>query len=113
MNFLASLLLIIFCLSVSVIEPRIEFEHIPNRAANPQFKFNNLPSPSSTDAATKAKLTIIDGVLDGGSGQLGALTDGVLPKNEDDPGGNLYFNAGSMGGRFLMDFQTPIDIAEV
>jgi hypothetical protein len=105
---------IIVCLFAPIfVESRIEFEHIPNRAADPKFKFKNLPSPSSTDAATKAKLTIIDGVLDGGSGQLSALTDGLLPQNEDDPGGNLYFNAGTMGGRFLMDFQEPIDVAQV
>jgi hypothetical protein len=108
------LLSIILCLLAPIFaESRVEFEHIPNRAADPKFKFKNLPSPSSTDAATKAKLTIIDGVLDGGSGQLSVLTDGLLPQNEDDPGGNLYFNAGTMGGRFLMDFQEPIDVAQV
>ena len=107
-------LFIILCLlSPSFFDSRVEFEHIPNHSADPKFKFKNLPSPRSDDAATKAKLTMIDGVLDGGSGQLSALTDGLLPKNEDDPGGNLYFSAGSMGGRFLMDFQAPIDIAEI
>jgi len=112
--FTTNVLLILLCLSVfSALEPRIEFEHIANRAADSNFKFKDLPSPSKDDAATNAKLTLIDGVLDGGSGELSALTDGLLPVKADDPGGNLYFNAGSMGGRFLMDFETPIDIAQV
>jgi hypothetical protein len=112
--FTTKVLLILLCLSVlSAFEPRIEFEHISNRAASPNFKFQNLPSPRKDDAATRAKLTLIDGVLDGGSGELSALTDGLLPARADDPGGNLYFNAGSMGGRFLMDFETRIDVAQV
>jgi hypothetical protein len=56
---------------------------------------------------------MVDGVLDGGSGELSALTDGVVPTNSDDPGANFYFRAGSMGGRFRMDFGKSTDIAQV
>jgi hypothetical protein len=41
------------------------------------------------------------------------LIDGRLPTNEDDPGANVYFNAGSSGGRFRMDLGEAIDIAQV
>jgi hypothetical protein len=92
---------------------KIDFEHNSNELATPEFKFKRLPVPRKDDAASRAMLTMIDGQLDGGSGDLRALTDGVVPNNEDDPGANLYFRAGSMGGRFRMDFGKSIDIVQV
>jgi hypothetical protein len=91
----------------------VVFDHNPNNTANREFKFKNLPSPSKDDAATHAKLTLIDGDLDGGSAELAALTDGRLPRDEDEPGSNVYFRAGSSGGRFRMDFGSSIKIAQV
>lgn len=91
----------------------VVFDHNPNSTANRDFKFKNIPSPSKTDAATQAKLTLIDGDLDGGSAELAALTDGRLPSDEDEPGSNVYFRAGSSGGRFRMDFGSVINIAQV
>lgn len=85
----------------------------PNASANREFKFKNVPSPVADDAATNAKLTLIDASLDNGSAELNALIDGRLPTNEDDPGANVYFNAGSSGGRFRMDLGQAIDIAQV
>jgi hypothetical protein len=108
------MLINLFCLLAFLFfDTRIDFEHNSNRSATRDFKFQRLPSPSKTDAATKATLTMIDGVIDSGSGELSALTDGVVPTNDDDPGANLYFRAGSMGGRFRMDFGRSIDIAQV
>jgi hypothetical protein len=106
------LILALFC-ALPVFKTQIEFEHNPNRLANRNFKFERLPSPSKDDAARTAKLTLIDGVLDGGSADLNALTDGLLPANADDPGANFYFNVGSMGGRFRMDFGSPISISQI
>ena len=54
----------------------VVFDHNPNSTANREFKFKNIASPSKDDAATHAKLTLIDGELDGGSAELAALTDG-------------------------------------
>ena len=85
----------------------------PNATANRDFKFKNAPSPVANDAAANAKLTLIDGNLDSGSAELNALIDGRLPTNEDDPGANVYFNAGSSGGRFRMDLGQAIEIAQV
>ncbi len=92
---------------------KVSFDRNSSRDATSAFKFTNVPSPSADDAATKAKLTLIDGVMDGGSGDLHALIDGRLPKDEDDPGGNFYFRAGSFGGRFRMDLGAVIDVASV
>jgi hypothetical protein len=91
--------------TATFIDPKVEVEHNPNRTASRNFKFNNIPSPKKDDAAAKAILTLIDGPVDGGSAELGALVDGLLPTNEDDPGANVYFRAGSMGGRFRMDLK--------
>jgi len=105
----AAAILLLFLL----VDPRIVFEHNSNSVANREFKFKNVASPSKDDAASRAKLTLIDGDLDGGSAELAALTDGRLPRDEDEPGSNVYFRAGSSGGRFRMDFGSAIDIAQV
>ena len=96
-----------------LLTPGIVSDHNSNSLANRDFKFPRVPSPSKDDAAAHAKLTLIDGDLDGGSAELTALTDGRLPRDEDEPGSNVYFRAGSSGGRFRMDFGTAIEIAQV
>ncbi|HKS08290.1 MAG TPA: hypothetical protein VJS13_02015 [Pyrinomonadaceae bacterium] len=85
----------------------------PNATAKREFKFQNVPSPVANDAASTARLTLIDGNLDNGSAELNALIDGRLPTDEDEPGANVYFNAGSSGGRFRMDLGHVIEIAQV
>ena len=102
------LLLILF-----LIDAKVTFDHNPNSIASREFKFKNIASPAKDDAATTAKLTLIDGDLDQGAAELSALVDGRLPADEDEPGANVYFRAGSSGGRFRMDFTTSIEIAQV
>jgi len=92
---------------------KVTFDRNPNSTATREFKFKNIASPAKDDAATNAKLTLIGGDLDQGSAELAALVDGLLPHDEDEPGSNVYFRAGSSGGRFRMDFTTPIEIAQV
>lgn len=94
-------------------DTRVVFDHNPNNTANREFKFKTLPSPAKDDAAATAKLTLIDGDLDAGGAELSALIDGRLPTDEDEPGANVFFRAGSSGGRFRMDFTAPVDIAQV
>ena len=100
-------------LLILLVNPGIVFDHNPNNTANREFKFKNLPSPSKDDAATRAKLTLIDGELEEGSAELAALTDGRVPRDEDEPGANVFFRSGTSGGRFRMDFGSPIEIAQV
>jgi len=107
------LILTLGALALAVFEPRVQIDHNLNRVANGIFKFEHLPSPSKDDAAAKAKLTLIDGTIDPNSADLGALTDGLLPTDQDDPSRNLFFNSGSMGGRFRMDFGEPLDVVQV
>ena len=103
-----TLLMILLLPDVSV-----TFDHNTNDAANRDFKFKRLASPVKDDAAANAKLTLIDGELDAGAAELAALTDGRLPRDEDEPGSNVYFRAGSSGGRFRMDFGSAIEITSV
>jgi hypothetical protein len=77
------------------------------------FKFKSVPPPARDDAASRAKLTLVDGQLDSGSADLGALIDGSLPTAEDEPGANLFFRAGSMGGRLLIDLGDVIEVGQI
>lgn len=104
---------ILLLVVLAFFDARVMFEHKPNSVASREFKFSNIASPSKDDAATNAKLTMIDGDLDGSSGSLATLVDGRVPQDEDEPGGNVFFRAGSTGGRFRMDFTTPIEIARI
>ena len=103
----------ILILMLLLSDAKVTFDHNNNDAANRNFKFKNIASPAKDDAATNAKLTLIDGELDAGAANLAALTDGRLPRDEDEPAANVFFRAGSSGGRFRMDFGVPIDIAQV
>ena len=96
-----------------LIDAKVTFDHNPNSTATREFKFKNIASPVKDDAASNAKLTLIDGDLDQGAAELSALVDGRLPSDEDEPGANVYFRAGSSGGRFRMDFTASIEIAQV
>ncbi len=107
------MILILILMSLLLTDARVVFEHNSNSAANREFKFKSIPSPVKDDAASKAKLTLIDGDLDQGAAELDALVDGRLPRDEDDPSANVFFRAGSSGGRFRMDFGAPIDMARV
>lgn len=100
--------LLLICATCSVV-----FDHNVNDVANREFKFKKVPSPVKDDAAANAKLTLIDGQIDAGSAGLSAVIDGALPTDEDDPATNLFFSAGSSGGRFRMDLGRTTEIAQI
>jgi hypothetical protein len=102
-----------FLLLLLVLDARVVFEHNANSAAKPDFKFKNIASPSKDDAATKAKLTLIDGDLDQSSANISALIDGRWPRDEDEPGANVFFSSGSSGGRFRMDLGSVVDVVQI
>ncbi len=87
--------------------------HNRNEYATSDFKFKNIPSPSRSDAATKAKFTIVDGRRDRNGGNVDKLHDGKIPIEEDRPFENFFFNAGTDGGRLLVDLGGTIDIKQV
>ena len=104
---------VLSCAFALYAEVKLTMEHNTGSAATSSFKFKNLPPPASDDAAAKAKLVLVDGEIDPNGAELSALTDGVLPTNEDEPEANFFFNAGTVGGRFRMDLGSAIDIAQV
>src|SRR5258705_12339481 len=100
-------------LALISLDAKVTFDQNANNVANRDFKFKNVPTPAKEDAAAKAKLTLVDGDIDPAAADLAAITDGRLPTDEDEPGANFFFKAGSSGGRFRMDFGWLINIAEV
>src|SRR6267378_3127876 len=94
-------------------EIKITVDHNPNEQATPEFKFKNVPSPTATNAAAKAKFTIVSGEKDSNGGDVEKLNDGKLPTEQDQPEENFFFDAGTEGGRLLVDLGSVIAIKQV
>ena len=94
-------------------DPTFVFDRNLGAQASRGFSFNKVPAPAKDDAAASAKLTLIDGTIDAGSAELAALVDGRLPTDEDEPAANVFFSAGSSGGRFRMDLGETTDITQI
>jgi hypothetical protein len=77
------------------------------------FTFPRVPTPSKDDAATTAKRLLVDGEIDQNGATLSALTDGLLPMNEDEPGANFFFDAGTTGGSFRFDLGSVLSITAI
>jgi len=110
---MTQLIFLILLMILLLPDVTVTFDHNTNDTATRDFKFKRIASPIKDDAAANSKLTLIDGELDGGSAELASLTDGRLPRDEDEPGSNVYFRAGSSGGRFRMDFGSAIEVVRV
>jgi hypothetical protein len=92
---------------------KITAGHNSNESTTFDFKFKNVPQPSRNDGATKATFTIVDGRQDRNGGSIDKLHDGKVPTEEDQPSENFFFNAGSEGGRILIDLGDTIEIKQV
>ncbi|MCL4181004.1 MAG: hypothetical protein KJ072_25075 [Verrucomicrobia bacterium] len=91
----------------------VKVEHLPADEASSAFQFSLVPRPVRNDAARDARFSIVSGQRDTNGGSLAALNDGLLPTEEDEPGANFFFRAGSEGGRLLLDLGAPIDLMQV
>jgi hypothetical protein len=91
----------------------ITIDHNTGTAATRSFKFSRVPSPAKDDAAAQAKLAIVRGQIDHNSAGLTALTDGLLPSEEDEPKANFFLNAGTSWGSFRMDLGRIVKIAQI
>ncbi|PWU08451.1 MAG: hypothetical protein C5B50_29665 [Verrucomicrobia bacterium] len=94
-------------------ELKVIVDHNDNEHAAAGFKFMRVPAPSKTDAATHAKFRTIAGTRDESGGGLEKLHDGGLPIESDQPGENFFFDAGTGGGRLLVDLGKQIEIQQV
>ena len=77
--------------------------HNLNETSTPGFKLRVVSPPSSDDAATSAAFSIVDGRRDGNGADVDKLHDGKVPSEADQPSENFFFDAGTSGGRLLVD----------
>jgi hypothetical protein len=110
-GFAVSFALILFSASRADIRPVVDSKR--GDAATADFKFDKVATPSRSDAANRAKFTILDGRRDRNGGDLEQLNDGQLPSNEDEPSTNFFFAAGNEGGRILVDLGEAIEIEKI
>jgi hypothetical protein len=96
-----------------VAQVRTTVGHNDNRSANAEFKFANVSSPSGDDAATHARVVMVDGEADQNGADVSALTDGILPTSGDQPRRNFFLTAGSGGARVLIDLGRAIETAAI
>ncbi len=99
-------------------EVRTAIVRLPSEQAGPEFRFpenpsGKVPSPSQSDAASKAVFTLVDGTRDRNGGELAKLNDGKLPAEADQPAENFFFAAGSDGGRLAIDLGKITEITQV
>ncbi|MCX8157559.1 MAG: basic secretory family protein [Verrucomicrobiae bacterium] len=87
---------------------RIDVEHLEAGQATRQFRFQQVPPPARNDAGAGAKMEVVSGRVDPNSGGVACLNDGRLPSDEDVPGANFFFAAGTDGGRLLVDLTRPV-----
>ncbi len=105
--------LLLLAAAAAPAEVKVEVGYNDIDHATPAFKFKEVPSPYKDTAASAAKITIVDGARDRNGGDVGVLIDGRLPANEDEPAANFFFNAGTEGGRLLIDLGGAINIKQV
>jgi hypothetical protein len=104
---------VLAALSVVAVEARGEVAATVGRnASGASFKFDAVPVPSKSDAASKAKVTLVDGTRDRSGGDVTVLTDGLVPRVDDQPRANFFFAAGSDGGRILLDLGEATDVKQ-
>ena len=88
-------------------------ERIDSDEASAGWELTTLPRPTRNDAASNAVFSILSGKSDPNGADLSVLHDGKVPTEDDAPGANFFFAAGTDGGQILVDLGTPIDIKEV
>jgi hypothetical protein len=110
---LAAVVIVALAASPAFAQAVVTVDRNVGAAATHAFKFAHVPSPSGDDAGTKAKLKIVDGDRDMNGYTVEALNDGLLPRDEDEPGANFFFDAGTGGGRLSIDLGSAAAIAQV
>jgi hypothetical protein len=100
------------CAMDAAAQTQVAVERNRGTGATPQFKFKKVPLPVDNDAARNAKFTVVDGAVDGNSGNLSVTHDGKLPDGEDQPKRNFFFE-GERGGRLSIDLGKAVEIKQV
>jgi hypothetical protein len=103
----------LFFSALAQADVQVVIDHNDNATASAPFKFKHVAPPSSNDAATGAKVSIVDGHRDRNSAELLKLTDGRLPEDADQPSENFFFDEQTDGGRILFDLDSAIAIRQI
>jgi hypothetical protein len=112
-TFIAAVTAILMFAALSRGEIKVVVGRHRNQDATAEFKFTDVRSPSQSDAAGKATFTLVDGQRDRNGGDLDKLHDGKIPTEDDQPAENFFFNAGTDGGRILIDLGSVIAVRQV
>jgi RNA polymerase sigma factor (sigma-70 family) len=96
-------------------DPRVKFDFVARAPAKRNPPFDNIPAPAADDAAASARVSLVAGVpsWDTPKSDVTVLTDGKFPKNEDAPAEALFFQAGTLEGRFRIDLKDLTNVAEI
>lgn len=92
---------------------KVVAEHNGPTQASADFKFKAVPSPSKTDAGSRATFTVVSGRPDPNGPGLAVLTDGRLPGGADEPDACFFFAAGTPGGRLRADLGAVAEVRQV
>lgn len=111
--FLGSVGILLVLAVAASAEIKVSVDYNNNTFATKEFRFKTVPLPVKDNAAAQAKLALVEGEMDPNGADLSALTDTLVPSDEDQPSANFFFNAGTLGGRFRMDLGSLIEIAQV
>ncbi len=104
---------LLFAATAPHAEVLIRVEHRTPSEADSAWLLQAVPRPSTNDAATLASFSIVAGAVDDNSGGLDKLHDGRMPAYEDQPDANLFFAAGTAGGRIVIDLGRATDLTQV
>jgi hypothetical protein len=104
---------IVLIAAVCHADVKIVTDRTNSPSATSDFTFKTVPQPCRNDVATQATFAIVAGQRDHNGGALDKLHDGKVPTKEDQPTENFFFNAGTEGGRFLIDLKNEIEIKQV
>jgi len=100
--------------TATLVQAEVQVAVSRNRdSAGGEFKFDKVPAPARDDAAARARFTIVTGTRDPNGADVDALNDGRLPEEEDQPGRNFFFDAGTPGGRLLLDLGAVIEVKRI
>ena len=88
-------------------------EHKAAADAEAGFVFQRIGRPAINDAAAQARFELVAGQRDPNGGALEVLQDGKAAGAEDQPAANFFFNAGTAGGRILVDLGRAVEIKQI
>ncbi len=105
--FTTLILFAFLCPNVLLGQTQVFRESVPS-----DYQFKRVPPPAKDDAATRAEYKIFRGNIDTNSAGLQALHNDKLPANEDQPGENFFFAAGTDGGCLEIDLGRAISVKQ-